>query len=80
MARGCFVGLFLQGVAPAGHWNGSRDDGGSLAVGRPLGNGYERAWLMSSNGYKQTIGPALQCAIVAAPPRIASSLEDGSRS
>ena len=29
MASGCFVGLFLQGVAPAGHCNGSRDDGGA---------------------------------------------------
>ncbi len=31
MARGCFVGLFLRGVAPAGHFNGSRDDGGAAA-------------------------------------------------
>ncbi len=33
MARGCFVGLFLQGVAPAGHWNGSRDGGGAWRPG-----------------------------------------------
>ncbi len=40
MARGRFVGLFLRGVAPAGHCNGSRDGEGSLAVGRSLGNGH----------------------------------------
>jgi len=28
IGRGCFDGLFLQGVAPAGHWNGGRDGGG----------------------------------------------------
>ncbi len=36
MVRGHFGGLFLRGVAPAGHCNGSRDGGGSLAVGCPL--------------------------------------------
>ena len=43
IVRGYFDGLFLHGVAPAGHRNGSRDDGGSLAVGRPLGNGHWNA-------------------------------------
>ncbi len=43
MTRGYFVGLFLQRVAPADQCNRSRDDGGSLAVGRPLGNGHRKA-------------------------------------
>ncbi len=33
MARGHFVGLFLRGVAPAGHCNGSRDGGGAWRPG-----------------------------------------------
>ncbi len=33
ITRGCFVGLFLRGVAPAGHWNGGRDGGGAWRSG-----------------------------------------------
>ncbi len=36
MDRGCFVGLFLRGVAPAGHCNGSRDCGGAWRSGDRL--------------------------------------------
>ncbi len=33
MARGRFGGLFLRGVAPAGHWSGGRDGGGAWRSG-----------------------------------------------
>ena len=33
MVRGHFGGLFLRGVAPAGHCNGSRDGGGAWLPG-----------------------------------------------
>ncbi len=33
MGRGYFGGLFLPGVAPAGHCNGSRDGGGCFTCG-----------------------------------------------